>query len=81
MPLVVAFLPLLPAMARMNCPFEGPLNAEAGSAPKTSAIAMLVAEITAGLYEQVNSALVYCCGGTFCKLTLTWLVCPMIKSD
>lgn len=70
-PLVVAFLPLLPAIARMNCPFAGPLMAEAGSAPKTSATATLLTEITAGLYEHVNSALANCCGGTFCKLTFT----------
>jgi hypothetical protein len=41
-PLVVALLPLLPAMATMKLPFCGPLIATAGSAPKRLVTRMLL---------------------------------------
>lgn len=48
-PLVVALLPLLPAIATMKLPFWGPLIAMAGSAPNRLAAAILLTPITLGL--------------------------------
>lgn len=44
-PLVVALLPLLPAIATMKLPFAGPLIAVAASAPKRPATRILLASI------------------------------------
>ena len=41
-PLVVALLPLLPAIAKIKLPFCGLLNAVAGSAPNKPAAATLL---------------------------------------
>ena len=57
-PLVVALLPLLPAMATMKLPSCGPLMAEAASAPKSVPTTMLLTETYAASYTQTNSALV-----------------------
>lgn len=47
-PLEVALLPLLPATARMKLPFEGPLIADTGSAPKRLAMVILLISIKPG---------------------------------
>ncbi len=48
-PLVVARLPLLPAMAKTKLPFCGPLIAVAGSLPKSVATVILLTSTSAGL--------------------------------
>lgn len=70
-PLVVALLLLLPAIATMKLPFCGPLIAVTGSAPKRLATLMLLASTKFASYVQVNSALVYSLGGTLFTLTVT----------
>jgi hypothetical protein len=57
-PLVVALLPLLPAIATMKLPFCGPLIATAASAPNRLVAVILLTSIRLALYVQVNSALV-----------------------
>ena len=70
-PLVVALLLLLPAIAMMKLPFCGPLMAVTGSAPKRLATLILLDSTRLSSYVQVNSALVYSFGGTLFKLTVT----------
>lgn len=70
-PLAVALLLMLPAIATMKLPFCGPLIAVTGSAPKRLATRMLLASTKFASYVQVNSALVYSFGGTLFKLTVT----------
>ena len=70
-PLVVALLLLLPAIATMKLPFCGPLMAVTGSAPKRLAMLILLDSTRLSSYVQVNSALVYSFGGTLFKLTVT----------
>lgn len=57
-PLVVARLPFLPAMAAMKLPPCGPKIDVAGSAPKRFAKTILLASSRFALYAQVISALV-----------------------
>lgn len=57
-PLVDAFCPLLPAIARMKLPFCGPFIADTGSVPNSVVTPILLTSIKLGLYEQINSALV-----------------------
>ena len=56
-PLEVAFWPLLPAIARIKLPFEGPLIADTGFTPKRPAMVMLLISIKADWYVHVNSVL------------------------
>lgn len=70
-PLVVALLLLLPAIATMKLPFCGPLMAVTGSAPKRLVLLILLDSTRLSSYVQVNSALVYSFGGTLFKLTVT----------
>src|SRR4030095_8045257 len=76
-PLVVALLPLLPAIARMNVPACGALTAATTSAPKRLVVVMLLTSTKAASKVQVNSALVYPSTGTLCKLTVTTVVPPI----
>ena len=57
-PLVVALLPLLPAIAKTKLPLCELLNAVAGSVPNKPAAAMLLTATKFASYVQVNSALV-----------------------
>lgn len=56
-PLEVAFLPLLPAIARIKLPFDGPLIADTGSAPKRPETVKLLISIKPDWYVHVNSVL------------------------
>src|SRR5204863_4431661 len=78
-PLLVALLPLLPAIATMKLPFCGPLIATAASAPKRGVTAMLLTSINVALYVQVNSALVYPSAGMLFKLTVTTALSPTLR--
>lgn len=78
-PLVVALLPLLPAIATMKLPFCGVVNAAAGSGPKRFVTTMLFTSTRLALYVQVNSALVYPSGGTLFKFTVTVAVSPTFR--
>ena len=75
-PLVVALLSLLPAIATMKLPFCGPLIATAGSGPNNSATEMLLTSTRLASYVQVNSALVKPSAGTLFKLTVASAVSP-----
>ena len=77
-PLAVALLLMLPAIATMKLPFCGPLIAVTGSAPKRLATRMLLASTKFASYVQVNSALVYSFGGTLFKLTVTNALSSML---
>ncbi len=57
-PPVTAFLPLLPAIARMKLPFWGVVAAITGSIPKRSVRVIFPTSTRLALYVQVNSALV-----------------------
>ena len=75
-PLVVARLPFLPAMAAIKLPPCGPKIVVAGSAPKRFVNVMLLASTRFALYAQVISALAYPSTGTLFKLTVTSAVSP-----
>ncbi len=78
-PLVVALLPLLPAIATMKLPFCGPLTALTGSVPKSVPTVILLTSSKLGSYVQVNSAEVYPVLGTLFKLTVAVPVSPTFK--
>src|SRR5215212_8019306 len=77
-PLVVALLSLLPAIATMKLPFWGPLIATAGSGPNKPATEMLLTSTRLASYVQVNSALVKPSAGTLFKLTVATAVSPTV---
>ena len=73
-PLVVALLPLLPAIAAMNDPFCGAVKSGTAFAPKRLEATGLFISTSAALNLQLNSALAYPVGGTSSRLTLTTAV-------
>lgn len=77
-PLVVALLPLLPAIATMKLPPCGPLIATAASAPKRLVTVILLASNRLALYVQVNSALVYPSAATLLRLTVAVALDPTL---
>ena len=71
MPLVVARLLFVPAIATMNVPFCGSWIATTGSAPKRLVGMMLLFSTLAASIVQLNSALLYPSAGKLFNLTLT----------